>query len=105
MTEPTADAAVAALQSQHQALLLGLNHELRTPLTLIQTNLELLGRTGELSAEQRAFLERIAEGLLLLRRVVLLDLLLLAHIDALLDRREGVGRLAEEGRKCLPEAL
>jgi signal transduction histidine kinase len=58
----SSDQALAALEAQHQAMLLGLNHELRTPLTLIHSNAELLSASGGLSEDQRRFLAGILEG-------------------------------------------
>ncbi|MFN3431222.1 MAG: histidine kinase dimerization/phospho-acceptor domain-containing protein [Candidatus Sericytochromatia bacterium] len=71
---------VAALKAQQEALLLGLNHELRTPLTLIQNFTQLLA-TGELDAQQRHFVEGIAEGVARAQAVV----------DQLLDSGTRVG--------------
>ncbi len=55
-------AALEESRTQQQRLVRDAGHELRTPLTALRTNIELLGRTKNLSDEQRTELITAAEA-------------------------------------------
>ncbi|MEA3511915.1 MAG: HAMP domain-containing sensor histidine kinase, partial [Actinomycetota bacterium] len=55
-------AALEESRAQQQRLVRDAGHELRTPLTALRTNIELLGRTRNLSDEQRLELITAAEA-------------------------------------------